>query len=158
MHVIQKHWTAVSTLSGLISSVYRDLSHRRLNQQPQNAEPKLYLWATNPHHTQITPNQLVMVIVQPINLNVSCNLYLYSLQRTWSPPGPHLHRRIENMHPQNYYNLKGENIDIHFSFLSRGIILWGRSRYILLMRPNTVETAVQCFHMLRAYVQIFWSW
>ena len=33
-----EHWTAVSTLLGLISSAYRDLHHRRSNQQPQNAE------------------------------------------------------------------------------------------------------------------------
>ena len=37
-HDIRKHRTAVSTLSGLISSVYRDLHHQR----PQIAEPKLY--------------------------------------------------------------------------------------------------------------------
>ena len=29
MHDIQKHWTAVSTLLGLISSVYRDVHHQR---------------------------------------------------------------------------------------------------------------------------------
>ena len=29
-----KHWIAVSTLVGLISSVYRDLHHWRSNQQP----------------------------------------------------------------------------------------------------------------------------
>ena len=40
MHDIRKHWTAISTLLGLISSVYRDLHHWRSNQQPQIAEPK----------------------------------------------------------------------------------------------------------------------
>ena len=40
---IRKHWTAVSTLLDLISSVFRDLPHLRLNQQPQNAELKLYM-------------------------------------------------------------------------------------------------------------------
>ena len=45
-HDIQKHWTAVSTLLGLISSIYHDLHHWRLNQQPQIAEPKLYNWPT----------------------------------------------------------------------------------------------------------------
>ena len=39
---IRKHWTAVSTLLGIISSVYHVLPHRRLNQRPQNAELKLY--------------------------------------------------------------------------------------------------------------------
>ena len=37
----QKHWTAFSTLLGLISSVYCDLTHWRSNQRLQNAEPKL---------------------------------------------------------------------------------------------------------------------
>ena len=41
-HDIQYYWTAVLTLLGLISSVYCDLPHWRLNQQPLNAEPKLY--------------------------------------------------------------------------------------------------------------------
>ena len=40
----------------------------------------------SPHRTQVMPNQLVMVIAWPINLNVSCKLHLYSLQRTWSSP------------------------------------------------------------------------
>ena len=111
-------------LIGLISSVYHDLPHWRLNQQPQNAEPKLYYWAISSHRTQVMPNQLVMAIVQSINLNVSCKLHPYSLQRTQSPPGPCLPRRIENIHPSNYYNLKGKDIDVHFLFLSWGIILW----------------------------------
>ena len=34
MHDKRKHWTAVLTLSGIISSVYCDLHHWRLNQQP----------------------------------------------------------------------------------------------------------------------------
>ena len=34
-HDIQKHWIAVSTLLGLISSVYHDFRHWRLNQRPQ---------------------------------------------------------------------------------------------------------------------------
>ena len=42
MHDIRKHWTTISTLLGLISSVYRDLHHWGSNQQPQIAEPKLY--------------------------------------------------------------------------------------------------------------------
>ena len=55
-HNIRKHWTAVSTLLGLISSVYRDLPHRRSNHH--NAEQKLYHWATNPHCTQVMQYQL----------------------------------------------------------------------------------------------------
>ena len=38
MHDIRKHWTAVSTLLGLISSVYHGVHHWRSNQI---AEPKL---------------------------------------------------------------------------------------------------------------------
>ena len=93
--------------------VYNDLFHRRANQQPQNAEPKLYLWANNLYRKQVIRNQLVMIIARPINLNVSCKLHPYSLQRTRSPPGPRLPKRIGNTYPRNYYNLKGKDIDIH---------------------------------------------
>ena len=113
---ICKHWTAVSILLGLISSVYHDLPLWRSNQQPQNVELKLFHWAINPHCTHETSNQRVMVIVGPISLNVSCKFHLYSLQRTLSPPGPRLHKRIGNTPPCNYYNLKGKEIDVHFSF------------------------------------------
>ena len=37
-HLHVKHWTAVSTLLGLISSAHRDLHHWGSNQQPQYAE------------------------------------------------------------------------------------------------------------------------
>ena len=46
---IQKHWTAVLTLLGLLSNVYRDLLHWKSNQQPQNAEPKLLNHQTTSH-------------------------------------------------------------------------------------------------------------
>ena len=46
-HDIQEHWTAVSTLLGLISSVYHNLHHWRSNQRPQIAVLKLYNWATS---------------------------------------------------------------------------------------------------------------
>ena len=36
-----EHWTAVSTLLGLISSAYHNLHHLWSNQQPQNAETEL---------------------------------------------------------------------------------------------------------------------
>ena len=42
--------------------------HWKSNQQPQNAEPKLYHWATGPHCTQVIPNKLVTVNVRRINL------------------------------------------------------------------------------------------
>ena len=53
MRDIWKHWTVVSTLLGLINSVYRDLPNWKSNQWPQIVEAKLYLWAINPHHTQV---------------------------------------------------------------------------------------------------------
>ena len=87
---IWNQWTVVSTLLSLISSVYRDLPHWRSNQRPLKAKPKLYYRAIRPHHTQVTPNQLVMVIA-------------------W----PRLTKRIVNMH---YYKLKGKDIDVHFLF------------------------------------------
>ena len=57
-----------------------------------------------------------MVIALPINLNVSCKLYPYSLQRTQSPPGPHRPKRIINTHLCNYYDVKGKDIHQHFLF------------------------------------------
>ena len=113
-HNIRKHRTPVSTLLlGFISSVYCDLHHWRSNQQPQIAELKHYNWHS---HKSWCTNQLVMAIAWPINLNVSCKLHLYFLQRTQSPPGPCLPKRIWNMHPSNYYDLKGKDLDLHFLF------------------------------------------
>ena len=46
-------------------------------------------------------------------------------------------------------------------FSCRVPALWSlvRSQYTLLMRPNKVETAVQCFRMSCVSVRrIFWSW
>ena len=59
MYDIREHWTAVSTLLGLISSVYCNLHYWLSNQQPQIAVLKLYNWATSSYCTQVTPNQLV---------------------------------------------------------------------------------------------------
>ena len=101
-HDIWKHWTAVLTLLGLISSVYHDLHRWRSNQQPQIAVLKLYNWTTSSYRTQVMPNQLVMVIAQPIDLNLSCTLHPYSLQRTRSPPGPCLPKRTRNTCLCNY--------------------------------------------------------
>ena len=81
-HDIPKHWTAVSTLLGLISS---DLPNWRSNQRSQKAEPKLYDWAINSHRIQVMPNKLVMVTAQPVNLNdgVLCKEYGCNLQNTF---------------------------------------------------------------------------
>ena len=50
--------------------LYRDLHHWKSNQWPQNADPKFYHWAVSSLRTQVMPNQVVMVIAWPINLNV----------------------------------------------------------------------------------------
>ena len=56
-HDIWKHWTAVSTLSGQIGSVYRDLHNWKSNQRPKaTTEPKLNNWANSPYRTQVTQN------------------------------------------------------------------------------------------------------
>ena len=121
------HTETLDSWFDLIRSYQQCIScfpHWRSNQQPKNAELKLYHWATCPHHTQTMQNQLIMVIARPIKLNGSCKLHPYSTQRTQSAPGPCLPRRIGNTHPCNYYNLKCKDIDMHFHFLRRGIILW----------------------------------
>ena len=46
-----EYWMAISTL-GLLSSAYRDLHYWSSDQQPQKAEPELYHWVTDPHHTK----------------------------------------------------------------------------------------------------------
>ena len=97
-HDIQEHWTVVSTLLSLISRVYRNLHHCRSNQRPHIAVPKLYNWAISSYRTQVTPNQLVLVIARPYNLNVSCKLHPYSFQRTRSPPEPRLPKKLRNTH------------------------------------------------------------
>ena len=129
---IRKHWTAVSSRPYLVSSVYRYVHHWRSILRPQIAEPKLYNWANSPYRTQVRPNQLVMVIARPINLNESCKLHLYSLQRTRSPPGPGLPKRIRNTHPRSYYDLKSKDIDVYLIIIiwSQAFLYWFSGRYI----------------------------
>ena len=152
---LRKHWTAVSTLLGFLSSVYCDLHLGKSNQRPQIAQPKLYNCANSSYRIRVTSNQLVMVIARPINLNVSCKLYPYSFQRTRSPPGPRLPKRIRNTHPCNYKDLKGKDIDIYFSFLSTGIILWielpwPEGRFILI--PLSLSLSLSLFLSLPLYM------
>ena len=73
-----KHWTAVSTLLGLISSAYCDLHHWRLNKQPQKAEPKLYCWAPGPHHTHIYIYRITCVLAGFSSHDNSINIYISS--------------------------------------------------------------------------------
>ena len=65
-----------------------------------------------------------MATAWSIYVNVSCKLHPYSLKRTRSPPGPCLPKRIRSTHLRHYFYLKGDVIDVHFLFLSRGIIFW----------------------------------
>ena len=156
---IQKHWTAVSTLLGLISSVCCDLHHWRLNQRPQNAELKLYHRAINPHCTQVMPNQLVMVIAWPITwmclASYICTLYRghSHLQGHILPGGLEIRIHVIIMTSRKEYRCT-------FSFIIRGIILWIKLWWPEnLANNNKVETAVQCFSMLHESVcRIFWSW
>ena len=69
---------------------------------------------TEPYGIHVMPNQLVMVIARPINLNVSWKSHPYSLQRTRSPPGPRLPKRNRNTHLRNYYDFNSKYIDVHF--------------------------------------------
>ena len=126
-HDIQEHWTAVSTLLGLISSVYRNLHHWRSNQQPQIAVPKLYNWATSSYRTQVMPNKLVMVIARPNNQNVSCKLHPYSSQMTRSPHQGHIFPKSLEIRICVIIIPQGRgNRCTYFFFLSRGIniVIW----------------------------------
>ena len=81
-HDLREHWTTVSTLLGVITNVYRNFHHCRSHQRPQIAVSKLYNWPTSLYCTQVTPNQQLMVIARPNNLNfgkstdVTCKTHL----------------------------------------------------------------------------------
>ena len=92
-----EHWTAVSTLLGLINSAYRDLHHWRSNQQPQNAEAETLLLGHR-FISHISDAELTSHSdnVRPFNL-----IYLegtYSLQRTRPTPGLRLHKSVLWIH------------------------------------------------------------
>ena len=44
---------------------------------------------------------------------MSCKLHSYSSQKTQSPQGPRLPKKIGNTHLRNHYNLKGKEIDVN---------------------------------------------
>ena len=71
-----KHWTAVSTLLGLISIVNRNLHHWRSNQQPQLAVPKLYTWAISTYRTQVAPYQYLFCSATRISLVLKADIPL----------------------------------------------------------------------------------
>ena len=83
-HLYTEHWTAVSTLLGLISSAYCDLHHGRSNQ-PQNAETKtLPLGHRSVSH--ISDAKLTSHRENAWPLNLMCLEGMCSQQRTRSPP------------------------------------------------------------------------
>ena len=92
-----EHWTAVSTLLGLISSAYRDLHHWRSNQQPQNAEaetlPLGHQFISHISNAELTSHG---DNVRPLNL--MCLEGTYSLQRTLPPPELRLPKSVLWIH------------------------------------------------------------
>ena len=82
-----EHWTAVSTLLGLISSAHRYLYHRISNQQPQYAEAE-----TLPLGHRFMPHISDAELTGHGKLRDHFDLmclegYVVPLQRTRSPPG-----------------------------------------------------------------------
>ena len=153
MH-IREQWTPASTLLGLISSVYRDLRHWRSNQWPQIAVLKLCNWAISSHRTQVTPNQLVMVIARPNNLNVSCKLHPYSFQRTRSPsPGPRLPKKLRNMHPRNYYDLRG--LLVMVIQFTNPVYVYDFEVISLLIALILNESQHICLHTVKWFQELF---
>ena len=70
------------------------------------AKPKLYHWATGTDRVQKMVYRLVMVDAHQITL--MCLVFIsVLLQRTRSPSGLHLPKRIRYMYP-SYYNLMGK--------------------------------------------------
>ena len=63
------------------------LWYQPLEIDPVTTEARLYNWTIL--HTS-DAKTLVMGLAWPINLNESCKLHPYSLERTRSPPGPRL--------------------------------------------------------------------
>ena len=150
--MIEKHIYSRNRNKRQVNLVKQQLVDRKLRVQ----------WSSDyPSTTQMVSHVIVSCWWTPSNALVDVYLWrraspLCQKYNTRLPPGPYLPKRIGNTHPCNYNNLKGKDIDVHFSFffLSRGIILW-----VELMRPNMVKTADQCFHLSCVSVhRIFWSW
>ena len=114
---IRKHWTAILTLLGLISSVIPWSPPLEIKPATRECRAETLPLSTYPHRTQVKPNQLVMVIMWPINLNVSYKLH------PRSSPGPRLPKRFGNTHSHNYYNLKGQNRCPVFLYVARNCLL-----------------------------------
>ena len=84
--------TTVLTLLGFISNIYSDLLHWRLNQRPQNAEPKLYqsYWSmlhtsnarlTSHGNCAAKVDQLLSVL--HCHLLIHAEIHIYILDKYW---------------------------------------------------------------------------
>ena len=105
-------------------------------------------WATSSYRTQVLPNQLVMVIVRPNNLNVSCKLHPYSFQRTRSPP------------PQGHVFPRSLEIRIHISYSLQQILaciyhLLGLSNFSFLHKIPRVPS-LELLFSCHWSIQPFW--
>ena len=166
-----EHWTAVLPLLGLISSARRDLHHWKQNQQQQYAEVEA-LPLGHRLMSHINDTKLTSHGDNASPLDLMCLEGTYSLQRTRPPPGLRLSKSVLWIHitliswagnriilylngwinvilelsslenPANTYMWHRVSTSAYYGCWF-DLQLW-RSRCAQLMRPNKVETAVQC--------------
>ena len=118
-----EHWTAVSTLLGLINIAHRDLHHWRSNQQAQYAEAE-----TLPLDHRFMPH------ISDVEL--TSHLVKWSRNLPWLVNSTSLICGM-NRWPSGRVSAS--------AYCACWLDLqWWRSRCAMLMRPNKVETAVQC--------------
>ena len=91
----------------------------------------------------------------PINLNVSCKLHPYSLQRTQSPPGPCLPKRIGNTLPGQVnwpHNYHDELIWRHLCavWTVDSVVEFRLCNLWLLVRSPLVEITVNIYESNRS--------
>ena len=124
-----EHLAAVSTLLGLITSVHRDLHHWRSNQQPQYAEGE-----TLPLGHRFLPH------ISDAELTSHCEL---SDQRSkWSCNSQWLVNSVSLTCGLNRWPSGRVSVSAYCGCWFD--LQWWRSRCTMLMRPNKIETAVQC--------------
>ena len=92
-----EHWTAVSTLLGLISSAHHDLHHWRSNQQSPKADAET-LPLGHRFISYVSDAELITHGDNARRLNLMCLEGTYSLQRTRSTPGLRLLQSVLWIH------------------------------------------------------------